>query len=180
MQARKNNTSQLGLTNATHTCNNTKHISTCVDQTYPRPTKTQNVCQLELIKSLPCHREHKMYLKCLLTKVLLWQRGQNVCWRIHSHANMCWPKPPMTARPESASLHVLTIPFPCQRKKEMHLNLCWPIPSHASEEIICISKLFNQTHLMPTKKQNISQLVLTKPIPCQRGNNMYLKKCRKN
>ena len=128
------NASEHVFTKLPQTCNNTKHISTCVDQTYPRPTKTQNVSQLELIKSLPCHREHKMYLKCLLTKVLLWQRGQNVCWRIHSHANMCWPKPPMTARPESASLHVLTIPFPCQQKKK------------------CISTCVDQSPPMPARK----------------------------
>ena len=76
----------------------------------------------------------------------------------------------------------------------MHLNVCWPDPSHASEDIRasqrvsskptvdtkCISTCVDQTPFMPECTQNAYQLVLTKPIPCQRAYNMQSNMCWPN
>ena len=59
----------------------------------------------------------------------------------------------------------------------MHLNLRWPDPSHDSNETKFISADVDQTHPMPVRKQNASQLVLTKPLPSQRGQKMQLNMC---
>jgi len=49
----------------------------------------------------------------------------------------------------------------------MHLNNVLTIPYHAGEDTKCMSTCVGQTHLMPEKPQNVSQLVLIKLIPCQ-------------
>ena len=66
-----------------------------------------------------------------------------------------------------------------QAMKKMNINLCWPNPSHASEEIKCISNYVDtkfistcvdQTPPMPARPLNVSQHVLTKPLPCYQGH----------
>ena len=53
---------------------------------------------------------------------------------------------------------MLTKPLSCKRRYEMY----------------CVDHF----RVMPTRTQNASQLVLTKPIPCQRGHKMHLNMCR--
>ena len=138
----------MRLPNPYYASEDTKFISTYVDQTHPMPARTQNVSQHVLSKPFP------------------WQRWQKM------HLNMCWPKPPMPSQVskyvsnaneiQNVSQHVLSKPIPCQRRKKMCLNLCWPDtmrqnvfqhvstnPSHAREDTKCISACIDQTHPMP-------------------------------
>jgi hypothetical protein len=142
----------------------TKFISTCVDQTFPMPARTQNVSQNVLPKTS--------------------QQGNKV------HLNICGPKsfhaskdikctstcvgqtPPMPAGIQNATQYVLTKPIPCQRGHKIHLNLCWPNPSHASNESKCITICVDQTHPLPSRTQNLSQLGLPKFRPWKRGQNI--------
>ena len=112
----------------------TKCISTCIDQTYQMAAKTQNVSQQVLPKPLHCQRGHKM------------------------HLNMCWPKPfqaskdtkyiltsvkhlsyGMPAKTRNLPQPVLTKPLSCQRGNKMYLKMYWPHPFHASEDKKCFS-----------------------------------------
>ena len=100
----------------------------------------------------------------------------------------------MPARTQNASQHVLTKPVStqnvsqlvliklvlCQRGHKIYLNLWWPKHYHASEDTKFISTCVGQTHPMPAKPQNVSQLVLIKLLPCQRALKMYRNKCWRN
>jgi hypothetical protein len=135
-----------------HASENTKFISTCVDHTYPKLARKQNVSQLVLTKPHPYQRGNNMYLK--------------MCWPNASHASedqkyisTCVDKiPPMPRRTENESQHLFTKPLSCLREHKtylnlsltnMHLNLCWQNPSYALEETKCISKFVDQTHHLP-------------------------------
>jgi hypothetical protein len=47
-------------------------------------------------------------------------------------------------------------------------------PSHVSEDKKCITTSVDQTHPMSAKTQNASQDVLTKPITCQRADQLHI------
>ena len=101
--------------------------------TPPMPERTQNACHPVLTTHLPCQRGHKMKLK--------------MCWPNPSHASedtkcvsTCVDQtPPLVARTQSASQHMLTEFSPCQREQKMNLTMWWPNLSHASEDKKCIS-----------------------------------------
>ena len=76
----------------------------------------------------------------------------------------------MTARTQHISQFVLTKLLPWQRGHKMYLNMCWINPTNASENTKCITKWVDQFPPIPARIQNASQHVLTKPLPCQRGN----------
>ena len=109
----------------------------------------------------------------------------NMCWPNSSHVTdetKCTSKcvdetHPMPARTRKASQNVLTKPVPCQREHKIYLNLCWTNLSHGNEDTKYISTCVEQTYLMPGRTQNISQLVLTKPLLCHRGYKMHLSMC---
>jgi hypothetical protein len=86
----------------------------------------------------------------------------------------------MPAKTWNLSQLVLTKRIPCQRGLKMYLNMCQPNPSHARENVIFFSACFDQTTPLPTKTQNISQLVFTKSIPCQQGHKMFHNICWSN
>ena len=108
---------------------------------------------------------------------------------------MCWPKPShasedlesiltcvkqtdlMTARTHNVSQHVLTNLIICQRGHRMYLNMCWQSPSHASDETKCISTCVDQTPPISETIDNVSQYVLSKLLPCQRGHKTFLIMC---
>ena len=114
------------------------------------------------------------------------------------HLNMCWTNPfhatwdtkyistcvdqtyLMRARTRNVSQHVLTKRLPCQRRHKMYLLMYWPYPNYASEDTKCISTYVDYTRPMQTRTQIDSQLVLTKPIPCQLGHKIYLNLCWPN
>ena len=128
------------------------------------PSRTQNISQIVLTKPIPCQQGHKMYL--------------NLCWTNHPHVS--------ENRKYISTCVDQTYPMPaqhlcwtkCQWRHKMYLNLCWPNNSDASEDTKCNSTCVNQTPSIPARTQNVSQLVLTKHFPCQRGHKMHLNMCR--
>ena len=132
------------------------------------PTKTKIVSQFVFTKPLPFIGRQKMYISCV-------EQTR-----------------PMSTRTQNAYQLMLTTTIPCQRGHKMFLNLCWPNVSLACFDrkciLTCVDQItqkkrahikyiltcVNQTHIMPAKTQNLSQFVLTKPLPFQHGNNMYL------
>ena len=156
-------------------------MSTCVDQTHSMLARTQNAFQHVLTKSLPCQRGNKMNLNMWwpnLSKASYYTKCTSTCVdRTHS----------MLARTQNASQQVLTKPHICQREHKInlnscpmtvrtqkYLNICLPNPVHASEDTSTISTCVDESHPMPARPQNVSQLVLTKPISCQRGHKLKL------
>ena len=116
------------------------------------------------------------------------------CQRVHiMHHNMCWTDPSytskdtkclltcvereQTARIKNSFHHLLIKPLTCHRGHKIYLNMRLPNPSNASEDTICNSTCVDLPHPMPVRTQNISQLVLTKIIPVQRGDIMHLSMC---
>ena len=77
----------------------TESISTCVDQTYPMPAKTQNESQKSLNLSHFCEDT-----KCVSTCVS----------KTHS----------MPAKKQNATQHVLTKPIQFKTRHKMHFILC--------------------------------------------------------
>ena len=146
----------LSWPNPSYASEDTKCISTCVDQTLPMSARTQNVSQLVLTKHFSCQQRNKMYL------------------------NFWWPNPSLAARTQNSTQHVLTKPLPCERGHKMYLNLSWPNPSYAREDTKCISTCVDQTLPMSARTQNVSQLVLTKHFSCQQRNKTYLNFCWPN
>ena len=127
----------------------------------------------------PCQWKHKIYL--------------NVCWpsrimpkKDKMHLNLCWPKtcqrrhkinldlywliPPKPAKIQNAYQLLLSKRFPSQRGKKINLNLCWENQCHVSGVTICILTCVDKTHHMPARTQNLSQHMLIKLLPCQRGH----------
>ena len=157
--------------NHSHPSNNTKCISnrvdqnsslsamtqnaiTCVDQTPPMPARSENMEKLN-----PSHASNDT--KCISTCVD----------KTHT----------MPTSTQNVSQNELTNLNPTQRGHKIHLNLCCPNPSHDTKNtkriltcVIFISSSVDQTPPMPAMTQNVSQLVLTKPIPCNREHKMYL------
>ena len=88
----------------------------------------------------------------------------------------------MQARTQNVTQDMFTKPIPWQRRHKMYVKLILFKPSHASkekkklyqfvitkhdsEETRLISTCVDQTPTMPAKKENVSKLVMTKPIPC--------------
>ena len=71
------NVSQLDLNKPLHAFEDTKCITTCVDQTPHIPARTQNACQHVLTKFIQCKRRHKKHVNVYC------QRRQNI------HLTMC-------------------------------------------------------------------------------------------
>jgi hypothetical protein len=116
--------------NPSHDSEDTKCISTCVDQTPPTTVTTQIGSHHVLTKPLPCQR-WQSESQHVLNKPISYQRGQTSIStsfdQTHHtptstimHINLCWQKP-----------------IPCQGEHKMHVNMCRPNPSHASEHTKC-------------------------------------------
>ena len=74
---------------------------------------------------------------------------------------MCWETPPMPARTQNASQHVLTN-MPAKTK----LIVCWPNSFHESQETNCISTCVDLIYPKPAKTQNsIKHVLKKKPLP---------------
>ena len=96
----------------------------------------------------------KQYVSQLvLNKLLLTLRIDKI------YLTLCCPN---TSRSSKDTKHISTCTdqnLPCQQWDEMYLNMLRPYLSHASNA------------------KNVSQHVMTKPIPCQRGYKMHLYMC---
>ena len=93
-----------------------------------------------------------------------------LCWTNLTHtseptkcmSNCVDQTPPMPARTQNVSQHVLTKPF------------------YAREETNCISRCIDQAYHMRARTQNISHLALSKHIPFQRWHKVDLNMCWPN
>ena len=155
----------LRSANQSNARENTKFIETWVDQTQPMPARRENAFQHVMTKPLP------------------WQRGYNM------YLNKCWPN----SSHDSKDTKCISTCFDNKRQRghKMYLYLCWQNPSHASDDTKFFSTCDDQTQPMPARKLEVSQppssmpartvipsqQELTKPLPYQRGNNIYLNSC---
>ena len=178
----------------------TKCPSTCVDETRNKPARTQIKSLFEVTKTVPCQQEHKMHLNlcwpnlshasedistCVDQTPLMAATRQNIpqlvltkprtCQRCHMHLNMCWPIPSYAIEDTKFIPACVDQTKPSQRIFKMHLKIYYPNLTHAIQDTKYISNCVDQTYPMPARTQDVSQLVLTNPLPCQRGNTMYLK-----
>ena len=159
------------------------HLNMC-SPTPPMPARTYNTSQLVVTKPppMPARTQDASHV---LTLVIQCQQGHkmflSLCWPNLSHASeytKCisrreWQTHPMPARTHIVSQHVLTKTIPCQRGQKNHRNMCWANPSHSSEDKKCISPRFDKAHPMPARTQNVTEIVLTKSIPCQGGKKCF-------
>ena len=130
-----------------------RHLNLCLLKTHPLSARTRNASQNLLTKPVPCQRGHKM------------------------HHNMWSPNPTHANEDKIVCQVVLTKPIPCQWRLEMNLNICWTNRSLAREDSNCISICVDQTPRSTARRQNVSQHMLSKPIPCQRRKKMWLNLC---
>ena len=94
---------------------------------------------------------------------------------------LCWPNPIPCQRGQEMYLYLCwPKPVPWQRDQKMYLNLCWPNASHASEDTKCFLTWVDQTPHKKASTRNVSQLMLTKRIPCKRGHKMFRNLCWPN
>ena len=143
------------LKNTFHASKGLKCISTCVEQTFPMPARTQHV----FTKNIRCKRRHKMYL------------------------NMCSPKTSHSTEDRKCISTCLyqTLPIParkqnecqphlCQRRNKMYLNICdqtTPIPARTENYLnMCLP---NTLHASEATK-----FISTSVVQCQRGKKMHL------
>ena len=105
------------------------------------------------------------------------------------HLNMRWTNT-SHASEETKCISTFVERTPSSPKRTQNVsNKCWPNSSHASEDTKCVSTCVDKSPLkvMRTRNvsklvfkplqlgtQNISQHVLTKPVPCQREHKMHL------
>ena len=170
-----------------HACNSSedsKCISTCVDQSHSMIVSTQKVSQLVCTQPTPCYRELKMHINMYWTNLYHAREDTKLT------STSVYQTPIMLARTQQQGhLNI------CQGEQKMHLNLCWPKPFHACgdtkwistsadqdpsnirEDTKSISSCVVQTHPVPVNTRNASQYMMNEPIPWQRG---YLNKCWPN
>jgi hypothetical protein len=147
--------------NPFHDPEDIKSISTCVDETYPMPARTQNASQNVMTKSMPCKRAHQIYITTCV-KVTSCQQGHkiylNLCSTYISHAwedtkyiSTCVEQtPPMPARNQNVTQDVFTKPLPLSQ-------LVWTIISHAWEDIKYISTCVEETYQMRSNPSHVSK-----------------------
>ena len=145
---------------------NTKCVSTCVDQTNPMPVRTQNVSEHVLTQPLKCQRGHKIHLTmCCPIPSYAWEDTKCPSTCVDETRNK-----PFHARDDTKSK---TPPFPVRTR-----NIFQPLNCHRWQK--SISTHDDQTTTTPAKTQNVSQLVLTKSLPCLRVHKMQLNMCWPN
>ena len=131
---------------------------------------TKKKSQHRLTKPRLCQRRHKMLVK------MCWPYLSQVSEDTKCSSNSIDLNSHIKARTQNVSQHMLTkrISFPWAYK--LH-GTCWPNPFHAGEESKCILTCFDKTPSVPTRPQNVSIHELTKRLPCQSGQKMYLMLC---
>ena len=137
MPERTSNLSPLFDRTPPMSCEDSKWMSTGVEQTHYMPARTQNLSKHVLIKPLSMSAWKQNEFKHVLTKPIPCQRRNKM------HLNMCRLNNTNVARTQIVYQHVLTKPIQCQRRQKMNLNMCWP------------------THPTLTWTQSRSQYVLT-------------------
>ena len=147
--------------NRSHATENTKCISTYVDQ------------------PITCQREQKMYRNMCSPNPSLDSENTN---------SMCWPNPFIHALTENPSQHVFTKPLPWLQKHRMYLNSSCPCQRETKNVSTCVDTncmytcvvqippmpAVDQPQTMPARTKKAYQHVLTKPLICQRGHKVHL------
>ena len=147
--------------NHAHASRDKRHISTCVDQTFPVPTihkMNLNMCwpNTSLVPTYPMLASIQKPAQHVLTKHI-------PCSDDTKLISTCFDQTfRMPARTQNELQHVLNKPLPFQRGNKMYLNMCWPNP------------------FMPARTKNASNHVITKQIQCQLGHKMHLNMCSPN
>jgi len=121
-------------------------------KTPPMPTRKQNVPHIVLIKAPPMPARTQYLSQLVLIKTNHTREETNVS-----------QSQPMLPTAQIAPQHVFTKSLPCQRRHKMYLKLDKPNSSQAARTkyfSICV----DQTHSMPSRTQNVSQIVLSKPL----------------
>jgi len=137
------------------------------------PARTQNVSQL-VLKNQPVQARTPNISRLSWPIPLTCPRG------FKTHLNMFWPNPSHASEDTKCISTSIEQNPSCQRGQKMHLYMCWPNPSHANEDTKCIATCVDKTPPLPVRKTNLSQHVLTKPIPWQRGCKMHPNMCWPN
>ena len=182
-------------------CENSKCIYTCVNQ--PMQASTQNAYQLVLTKPKQCQPDHKMHLRMCWQNSSHGKEEKNAPQHGVDHSNpmpartqnasqhmMFNPIPcqdtkiistcvyeiyPMPAKTEKFISTCVDLNLPCQRGQKIHRNMCSTKPSNASEDTLYLNSCWlSPSHVWRT--QNISQLVLTKPLPSEREHKIPINK----
>ena len=133
--------------NSSYVSEGTKLTSTCVDQTYPMPERTQTGTHHVLNKHNIYQRGQKNESQHVLTNPIPCQRGiiMNQSDDGKCMSTCVEQNPLMPARTKSASQLVLTKTLLCQRRHKINLNTCWPNLSHAWEDSNWNSSCVKQT-----------------------------------
>ena len=187
--------SQHVLTKHYHISTGTKSNVTCDEQTY----QGEHKMFLNISWPNPSHASED--IRCISTCVI--QICDTKCISTGVDQTQLMPQNTKNASQhgwsndsKSISTCVDQIP-PMPESTQNALKLCWPNPFHASEQIKksikclpnrpnaikatkCISTCVDQTPHMSTITQKASQIVLTKHLPWQRGQKMYLSARRQN
>ena len=174
--------------NPSYNKEDTKWISTCVEQTPHMPMITQNYHNM-------CWPNPRILARTEIPLQHVWPNPSHTSEDTTCISTRGDLAPPMAARTQCVSQLVLTKHITCQREHKILLNMCWPSYSHASKHTKCISTCVEQTHHIPARTQNvstrvgtitfhvsedISEIVLTKLLTCQRRHKMHLNICWPN
>ena len=119
----------------THKSQDRKFISTCVDQTPPMLTKTQNASQRVLCKPISCLRGHNMQL------------------------NICWPNSVYVSDVTKCISTRVEQTYPSQARTQSACQMWGPNPSLDSENTKCITTYVDETLSIPATTKNQSQHV---------------------
>ena len=172
--------------NPSHASQDTKCISTSVEQTPPKAARTENATQPITTKLIQCQRGLKIHLNLCWPSSTMQARSQNVL-RNPSHASQdtkcistCFDQDAC----EDKTHRVLTELLPWKPGNKLHIYMCWPNLSNASEDTKCnwtcveikpipwqwaLKSYLNlcwRNPAMPERTENPSQHMLTKCHPC--------------
>ena len=118
--------------NPSNASEDTKCISTCVDQNSPMSARTKNISELVLTKPISWLLGHKMYIK------------------------LCWPNPTHASENTKCFSACVDKNPPILMFKQNYFNMYRPTKSNAFEDTKCISTFVDQTPPMPSRTQNLS------------------------
>ena len=141
--------------NPSHANEDSKCISTCVEQWHRWQKMHLNMCWPKR------QRGHKMHLNWYWPKTLLCERGHKI------YLNMYWRKP-----------------IQCHRGLQCFSNMWWSNITYTNEDTKSLTyqwgKKIISACVVKARTQNVSQHELTKHFPWERGHKMLLKMCWPN
>ena len=91
------------------------------------------------------------------------------------YLKLCWPNPTHASENTKCFSAFVDKNPPMLMIRQNYFNMYRPNTSNAIEDTKCISTFVDQTPPIPSRTQNLSQHVLTKPILCQQEHKIDLK-----